>query len=344
MTETLISFFTSLNITGLISLIENAVLSIFIYSSFKRSKKTYKIMFYPCAFIVFGEIIKDVIIACISFSEMNTIGLGRLRTLIFSLFTYNYFIRGLALFWILCDSFPKQRNAIMILFMNKAADKYGSYYHNDPYYSSIFGVALSYIHDIKPGVEFLLKLGADINAIDIHGDTVLHKACTDNNTDIAMMILESCAFGNNIDAAGYMTKTPLYIACEHKNKIIMEELLKRNADPDYEVVTKTPLHIVPQFRFPKYKGLTKLLLEYGAVPDYKDMYGHSPMYYACRVGDIEAILLYLKHGVNYNDVYNTNHIMTLQRAKEIYFVDVKRDIKDMNIVIDDLIQPILSYI
>jgi ankyrin repeat protein len=76
--------------------------------------------------------------------------------------------------------------------------------------------------------EYLIKNGADVNAVDVNHVTPLHIAVEENNIMIAEILLKS---GANINARGFRDKfTPLHLAIFNKNIRMAKFLFDNGAD------------------------------------------------------------------------------------------------------------------
>jgi len=87
-------------------------------------------------------------------------------------------------------------------------------------------------------IEYLIKLGVDVNARDRHGWTPLHFAARIMNVDIIKLLLDA---GAEIDPVNDEGLTPLRITLEHLplNKEATQLLLLRGANKYHEVKGNT---------------------------------------------------------------------------------------------------------
>ena len=76
-------------------------------------------------------------------------------------------------------------------------------------------------------MQTLLKAGADVNTVDFRGQTPLHIACEQGNTDIVFLLLEK---GADIGATDCSGRQPSHAACSNGNLLTVLILLDHGAD------------------------------------------------------------------------------------------------------------------
>ena len=136
------------------------------------------------------------------------------------------------------------------------------------------------------------------------------------HADVARLLLQAGARPQHFDDFGV---TPLHKAAAFGHPLLLSQLLRASpggpaalvnirtgpikAPPQYEAVSlhQTPLHLAlrpaaanipPEAR----RGLTALLLGFGADPNVPDARGDTALHYACRLGDAPAVWALLAEG------------------------------------------------
>ncbi|MCB0253947.1 MAG: ankyrin repeat domain-containing protein [Anaerolineae bacterium] len=149
--------------------------------------------------------------------------------------------------------------------------------------------------------------GADLNAVDGRGYTLLHLATQSGNGDLVGEILgdgASMTAGGRV-VAGLTIKppSPLVMAAENKDRAIMTLLLERGANPNVG--------------FPKQRGSVgmylldnpglvsaDLLAKLSIDPDFKPSGQATMLGYALEIGDPEMVERYLSRGASMGRVSN----------------------------------------
>lgn len=180
--------------------------------------------------------------------------------------------------------------------------------------------------------KFLLNNGADINAVNIFGKSILYLVSKGGCLKFVRLLLRSRV---KIDQPRTYLETPLYIAIYNNHLGIVKCLMDHNADingtdkdkwttPLYEAARCGHLDIVkwllekhcgscinetnhygrtPLFAAAKNGrlGVVKFLLDFGADVDKEDKIGKTPLYAAVEYGCIDGILqMLLDFGADMN--------------------------------------------
>jgi len=131
-------------------------------------------------------------------------------------------------------------------------------------------------------VRLLLNSGADVD-VSANGSTVLHSAARNSNALAIKLQLDSGADINAVDAHG---NTPLHsvlnpLCCNPPNPEAIAMLLQHGADPNsMNDGDRTPLHEAMHINnSPKLKDIIKSLLEHGADINATDTHGNTPLHF-----------------------------------------------------------------
>ena len=139
--------------------------------------------------------------------------------------------------------------------------------------------------------EFLINNGANMDkATSMNRSTPLHYACMVGSNQIVKLLVVRAI---NINARNSDSSTPLHIAVISNALEIVHTLLKYHADPNLllhnyngTMISLPPLHIACERG---YLGMVKLLCEFKAVLNYKDMYQYTPVFKACSGGHMDIV-------------------------------------------------------
>ena len=136
----------------------------------------------------------------------------------------------------------------------------------------------SLLRETPEWVQGCLDAGADPNARDDDGYTLLLWAVRWGNTRIVELLLGA---GADPNVQGINEKTPLHKAAYRRDPTLLELLLGAGADPNVrDNIGYTPLHWAAT------GGNTPLvepLLDAGANPDVRDKGGYTPLFLAARL-------------------------------------------------------------
>jgi len=142
-------------------------------------------------------------------------------------------------------------------------------------------------HDIA-SVKALLKAAPEnVNGLDSGGSAPLHHAAGFGTLETMKRLIEA---GAEVDARNDRNSTPLHWAVSDTNKI--RHLLANGADINAKTEReRTPLSLAAAMRFDM--APLKLLLEKGANPNIASINGQTPLMFAARAGNLEAMELLL---------------------------------------------------
>lgn len=175
-------------------------------------------------------------------------------------------------------------------------------------------------------VELLLHFRANVNAADDRGWTPLHEAASTDNAEITTLLLQRSAFPDvasldgqtplhrasitgyhdnvkalldfdaDMDATDQNGLTPLHAAVETGHAEVIRLLLERRASVhNIDIRGWTVLHRACVSRCSGV-SVVRCLLKHGADPDLPDLYGHTPLYLACKEWFHNKALALFQHG------------------------------------------------
>ena len=138
-------------------------------------------------------------------------------------------------------------------------------------------------------VKLLIKEGADVNARDKYGGTALMAAANNGHTEIAKILIGR---GAKVDAVDHSHRTALLFAATGPFPETVKLLLDNKSNPN---VVDNGEHFSPLMHAAAEGNLdiVKILLEYGADPDLKDVDGDTAESFAGQKGHT-TVVDYLK--------------------------------------------------
>ncbi|MGI9337847.1 MAG: ankyrin repeat domain-containing protein, partial [Gammaproteobacteria bacterium] len=140
---------------------------------------------------------------------------------------------------------------------------------------------------------FFVNAGADVNAKDIFGDTPLHIAASSGKTETVLALVNA---GADIRAKNIPGRTPFNLAIYHGQTKTAITLVKAGADIDAkDKLGMTDLHWAAKH------GRTQTaltLVNAGAAIGAKDNYGWTPLHRAARHSQTETIIALVKAGAD----------------------------------------------
>ncbi len=134
----------------------------------------------------------------------------------------------------------------------------------------------------------LIARGADVNARDESGNTVLLTAVRPYGTDMVKLLVES---GADVNAAGALEDTPLISASRKELKDIVRILLDAGADPN--IARSDGSTALMEACIFGHREVVELLVDKGADISAKDQFGFTPLSIA-KKNKHKDIVNYLK--------------------------------------------------
>ena len=143
-------------------------------------------------------------------------------------------------------------------------------------------------------IDFLLSKGAIISKDDnlLPDEGASLQAAWNNRADVLKVLLD---YGANVNAEDHWGWSLLHYTTWEDNADTTKMLLEKGANPNTVERTEgaTPLHYAAQRGK---KTMSKMLLAHGANVDARDWYGKTPLSLAKEEGHTEIIELLRKHG------------------------------------------------
>ena len=167
------------------------------------------------------------------------------------------------------------------------------------------------VDGVKSVLDVLLEHNADVNTVNIAGETPLYRAASRGLLNIVCKMME--LHGGNPNT-GSPDKRPLAAACTIQNIGLVDMLLKHAADPNQASMGwfldsgDIPLFIAVQ---KGNSGIVRLLINAGASVNAVNVEGKSVVCFAAEkltgsmslyrsTGDLSVIRLLLQHGAHFN--------------------------------------------
>lgn len=146
----------------------------------------------------------------------------------------------------------------------------------------------------------LIDRGANLNAQNNDGSTLLHEAVFTGMEGLVSLLLDK---GADLDLGNKNGATPLHIATANGKVNFVKMLLDRGAEPDIGCGGMTPL------LFAVVKGhakIAEMLVEYGADPDRPQNDRNTPLTIASESGQHQLMNFFLQSGAN--SLWNGVHL------------------------------------
>jgi len=140
-------------------------------------------------------------------------------------------------------------------------------------------------------IKSLIAQGGDINVKNAHGQSPLHLAVKQGNSDVVQVLLENGAEVDAIETDSGCTS--LHYAASLGHADLCESLVRYGANPDAQTARlETPLHLAVSRGHPE---VVALLLKYHAKLDIRDKNGMTPLQQAETFKKREIVLLIKQH-------------------------------------------------
>ena len=162
---------------------------------------------------------------------------------------------------------------------------------------------------------FLIQNGAQVNAIDRDGGTPLHEAKT---SEIAAYLIQN---GAQVDAIDEEGRTPLHLVEETETATC---LIQNGAQVDaIDVHGRTPLHTVEKTE------LVIVLIQNGAKIDAKDKSGWSPLHEAVIRNKFDKVKCLVENGAQITARTNDGNETPFDLAKEKGLIQIAKYLLEM---------------
>ncbi|KAF5561403.1 ankyrin 3 [Fusarium napiforme] len=175
-----------------------------------------------------------------------------------------------------------------------------------PLFSAVFRGSSS-------AVKLLLDRRADLGALDIYGNSVLHHAVKTEKSSVIRLLLDSGLDVNRQNAQG---RTPLHLAIIGDHSSAVKALLERRSRTDIaDSLGRRALH---EAVLSGNKACTQLLLKHRVAVDARDNDGQTALVYAIqgRHGSLLKLLLEGGTDINAMDKYGFTMIMIAVQASD----------------------------
>jgi ankyrin repeat protein len=141
--------------------------------------------------------------------------------------------------------------------------------------------------------QTLLDNGANVNAVDIKGNSSLHRAAEAGHRAVVELLLKYKA---DVTRAGIEHRTPLHVAAQAAELNICQLLLEHGADVASKTRDgETPLHVACASG---QLEIVQCLVRYGAAPDETNNNQATALHLACCIGDFQITRSLIEQGTN----------------------------------------------
>ena len=153
-------------------------------------------------------------------------------------------------------------------------------------------------------LHHMIDNGADINALDYSNWTPLFRAIENDQTELALLLIESGTEVNN-DFKPYAT-SPLLASASYKGNIkVMKKLIENGVLVNFQYTTNRSA--LSNAAFGNQDEAIQLLLDNGANINIKKSSGETPLHIAVSQGYIKVIKVLLANGADVNTKDNSGN-------------------------------------
>jgi ankyrin repeat protein len=165
------------------------------------------------------------------------------------------------------------------------------FYSSSPRASSTSSLEQAASEGHAETIRTLISQGGDINARNARGQTPLHLAVKQGNSDVVQLLLENEAEVDVVETDSGCTS--LHYAASLGHVDLCESLVRYGANPDAQTARlETPLHLAVSRGHP---DVVALLLKFHARLDIRDKDGMTPLQQAEKLKKREIVLLIKQH-------------------------------------------------
>ena len=141
--------------------------------------------------------------------------------------------------------------------------------------------------------QTLLDNSANVNGVDLIGDSALHRAAEAGHHAVAELLLRYKA---DVTQEGAERRTPLHVAARAGELNICQLLLKHGADLACKTRNgRTPLHLAS---ISGHLEIVQCLVRHGTALDDTDDDQKTPLHLACSFGDLQITRFLIEQGAN----------------------------------------------
>ncbi|AVP87839.1 hypothetical protein phytr_9100 [Candidatus Phycorickettsia trachydisci] len=156
------------------------------------------------------------------------------------------------------------------------------------------------------------------NTLDAQGNSPLHVAAMQGNTEKLKQLLDESETRSQINAQNKDGSTPLHLAVQNGHLNALDTLLKYSAENKQNKKGNNPLHFAAKSGNLE---IAKLLLANGAEVKVTNKSGNSPLHLASHKGHQELVILFLENGAEIN-LPNNNGNNALHLAAQNGYIKV----------------------